>query len=195
MIGEDEDRRLLVPEPFRLLDEIAARGIDRLVDLHELVLGLAGAVRRMRGVEPVPHEVPCDVGAHEVDAQETEVGLELEGEEADVCDLLDVGPERGCRGREVLQVRGMARRAQVRVGCENGVSGAKGDDLRPSRSPEPSDQDAAERLGRVRERHCHEGRPDSRCSEVPPERRAGTARGALEPPPPRFGFDVNAKIP
>ena len=65
----------------------------------------------MRGVEPVPHEVPRDVGAHEVDAQETEVGLELEGEEADVCDLLDVGPERGCRGREVVQVRGMARRA------------------------------------------------------------------------------------
>ena len=60
----------------------------------------------MRGVEPVPHEVPGDVRAHEVDAQETEVGLELEGEEADVCDLLDVGPERGCSGREVLQVGG-----------------------------------------------------------------------------------------
>ena len=145
--SEDEDRRRLV-EPLRLLDEIAACGIDGLVDLHELVPGLAGAVCRMRWVEPVPHEVPGDVGAHEVDAQETEVGLELEGEEADVCDLLDVGPERGCSGREVLQVGGWRDARKVRVGCENGVSGAKGDDLRPARSPEPSNQDAAERLGR-----------------------------------------------
>ena len=79
MIGKDEDRRRLVPEPFRLLDEAAARGIDGLVDLHELVSGVAGSVRGMRGVEPVPHEVPRDVRAHEVDTQETEVGLELEG--------------------------------------------------------------------------------------------------------------------
>ena len=52
--------------------------VDRLVDPHDLVARVVRVVRGMLGVEPVPPQVPDVVGAHEVDAEEVEVGLELE---------------------------------------------------------------------------------------------------------------------
>ena len=149
----------------------------------------------MRGVETVPGQMPGDVRAHEVDTQQTQIGLELKGEETDVRDLLDVPASVAVAAAKSLQVGGMPRHAQVRVGRENGVSGDERDDLRASRSPEPGDEDAPDRLRRVRERHRNEGRPDAGCPQVAPERRTRAAGGALQPPPPRFGFEVNAKMP
>ena len=180
VIGEHEDRWLLVPEPLRLLDDAATRGVDGLVNVDELFPRLVGSMRRVRGVEPVPHEVPRDVRAHEVDAQETEVRLELEGENADVRNLVHVSHEGCGSGREVLEVGGMARHSQVGVGSENRVPGTCRDDLRASRPSEPGDDDAAERFGRVGEGHGHEGRAYARRPQVAPERGTGSAGRVLE---------------
>ena len=51
VVGDDEHRRLLAPKPLRLLDQTPAGGIDRLVDLYQLVPGLVRSVRRMGRVE------------------------------------------------------------------------------------------------------------------------------------------------
>ena len=116
--------------------------------------------------------------------QETEFGLELEREEADVRDLVDVPHEGGGRRREVLQVGGMARHAQVGVSRENCVACSEGDDLRALRPSKPGHDQTAKRLGRVGEGHGHEGRAYPGRTEVAPKRRTSPACGVLEPAAP-----------
>ena len=130
VVGDDEHRRLLAPKPFRLLDQTPAGSIDRLVDLHQLVPGLVRSVRGVGRVETVPGEVAGNVGAHEVDTQKPKLGLELEGEQADVRDLLDMIRERRGGSLKVAQVGRMARHAQVGMRPENRVAGRQRDEFR-----------------------------------------------------------------
>ena len=74
-----------------LLDQLAAGAVDRLVDLRRSSSpGSSGSWAGWSGSSRCVAEVAGVVGAHEVDAEELEVGLELEGEPADVRGLVDV---------------------------------------------------------------------------------------------------------
>ena len=59
-----------LPTPCRLLDQLPARAIDRLVHLDELVARLRRIVGRVARIEPAVAEMAGVVGAHEVDAEE-----------------------------------------------------------------------------------------------------------------------------
>ena len=56
--------------------------VDRLVDLHQLVAGVRRVVGRMARVEARVAEMAGEVGAHEVDREHAQVGLELEARPA-----------------------------------------------------------------------------------------------------------------
>ena len=111
VVGDNQHRRLLAPKPFRLLDQTPTGSIDRLVDLYQLVSGLVWSVGGVTRVETVPSEVAGNVGTHEVDTEKPKLGLQLEYEQADVCDLLDVVRERRGCSLEVAQIGRVARRA------------------------------------------------------------------------------------
>ena len=91
----------------------------------------------MGRVETVPGEVAGDVGAHEVDTEKLELGLELEGEQADVRDLLDMSRERRGGSLKVAQVRRMARCAQVGIRRQNRVARRQRDDFGRRGPPKP----------------------------------------------------------
>jgi hypothetical protein len=83
VVGEDQDRRLLAVALGCGLDQLTAGRVDPFVDMDDLVAGLVRLVCRMLRIEAGVAEVADVVGAHEVDAEETELRLELEDELAD----------------------------------------------------------------------------------------------------------------
>ena len=123
--------------------------------------------------------MPGDVRAHEVDTEQAQVRLQLKGEEADVRDLVHVLHERGRGGREITEVGGMARHAQIRMGRENGASGRERDNLRTRGPPNPVTR-TPRQVRRVCERHRDEGRADAGRPQIAPERGTRAAGGALK---------------
>ena len=183
VVGEEEDGRLLAVLRLGGLDQLAAERVDALVDLQELV---ARAGRRVRGVlrvEARVAEVADVVGAHEVDAEEAEVRLELEDELADAGHLLGVLEQPARVGGKVLPP---ALRHRVVRGHEIGkvgkdpLLGARRQDLRPFRAAVAGDDDPVQRLRRIRERDADVRRANPGRSEQAPERRSRPARRALE---------------
>src|SRR3954468_6271384 len=83
VVREEEDGRFLAVLRLGRLDQLAAERVDSLVDLQKLVAGAGRRVRRVLGVEAGVAEMADVVGAYEVDAEEPEVGLQLEDELAD----------------------------------------------------------------------------------------------------------------
>ena len=89
--------------------------------ISQLVARVLWRMSRMRRVEAMPCQVPGDVGAHEIDAEEAEVGLELEREEADVGDLADVIDKPLGERCEVLAPAGrVVGRQEVRMRAQDG---------------------------------------------------------------------------
>jgi len=150
--------------------------------LHQFVAGVGGVVSGVVGVETGIAKVPGEVGAHEVDHQQAQVGLELEAllaHRRDLVDVLDQEP------RVAVEILPPALAHRVVGGDEAGMAdpdrrrgGCRGD-LRLGRAAVARDGDARDLLGGVGERHGHERRPDPGRPQRPPERRARAAAAAL----------------
>ena len=199
VVREEEDGRLLAVPRLGRLDQLAAQRIDALVDLQELVARACRRVGRVLGIEAGVAEVADVVGAHEVDAEESEVGLQLEDELADAGHLLRVLEQSARVGGEVLPpalCHRVVRRDQVGVGGEDPLLGARRQDLRPLGAAVAGDDDPVQRLRRVRERDADVRRADPGRAEHPPERRPGAACGALEllRPAVRVGREVEDAV-
>ena len=135
VVGQDDRGRLLAEAAPGLLDELAAHAVDRLVDAHDLVPGRV--VRGMRRVESVPGEVPREVRAHEVHAEQLQVGLELERQLADAGDLVHVREELVGEALEVLPpalLLRVVRGDEVGVLGEDPLPGLRRLDLRLERA-------------------------------------------------------------
>ena len=183
VVGEDDDGRLLVPALPRGLDQLPARAVDGLVDLHQLVPCPGRVVRRMLRVEAVVAEVARVVGAHEVDAEEAEVGLELHRQATDVRHLANMVDQAARVPLEVLPPalgHRVPRRHEVRVGGEDTLPGDRGNHLRRLGPPVAGHDDAGHRLGRVGERDSDERRAKPRRPERAPERSAAACGRALD---------------
>jgi hypothetical protein len=90
VVGEEQDGRLLPEALRRGVDQLAAEFVNPFVDPQQLVPRLPRIVRRMLRVDARVAEVADVVRAHEVDAQETELRLQLVDELAHTGDLLGV---------------------------------------------------------------------------------------------------------
>ena len=184
VVGEDDHGRLLVPALSRGVDQLAAGAVDGLIDLDQLVPRVRWVVCRMARVEPVVTEVAGVIGAHEVDAEEAEIGVDLERQPADVGDLADMLDQAP---RVPVEVLPPALRHRVPRGEEVGMEGKDAvtqtgrQHLRRLRSAVAGDDGARQGLGRVGERHGDERRAEPGGAERPPEGRAGTGCGALHP--------------
>ncbi len=94
-------------------------------------------MRRVLRVEAGVAEVADVVGAHEVDAQELQVGLQLEGELADAGHLVGVLEQPAGVGGEVLPPalgHRVVRSDEVGIRGEDPLFGARRQDLRPLRA-------------------------------------------------------------
>ena len=174
VVREEEDGRLLAVLRLGRLDQLAAQRVDALVDLQELVARAGRRVRRVLGIEAGVAEVADVVGAHEVDAEQAEVGLQLEDELADAGHLLRVLEQPARVGGEVLPPalrHRVVRRDEVGIGGEDPLLGARRQDLRPLGAAVAGDDDPVERLRRVRERDADVRRAD-------PGRRRASSRAA-----------------
>ena len=183
VVGEEEHGRLLAVARCRRVDQLAAEPVDRLVHAQELVAGTGRRVRGMIGVEAREAEVADVVGAHEVDGEQAEVGLELKAELADAGHLLGVLDEAlGVRGEVLPPALGHRVMCRDEIGIR-GVDllrGARRRDLRCLGAAVAGDDDAVDLLRRVRERDADPRRADACRAEHAPDRRAAAARRALE---------------
>ena len=115
----------------------------------------------MGRIEARVAEVAGEVGAHEVDREDAQIGLELEARPAGVADLVDVLDERGGVAAEVLPpalLHGVVGRDEAGDALVDRARRTLREDLRPLRPPVPRDDDPVERLRRIRERHRDERR-------------------------------------
>ena len=84
VIGHHDRGRLLAVALSGRVDQLSAHAVDGLVDLHELVARGRRVVGGMGRIEARVPEVAGEVGAHEVDGEHAQVGLELEARPAGV---------------------------------------------------------------------------------------------------------------
>ena len=184
VIRECDHRRLFAVEPLRVLDQLGACSVDGLVDPDYLVAGLSRIMGRMLGIQTVPTEVPREVGAHEVDAEQAELRLEIHRRPADVCDQVDVPQELG---REPVEILPPALGHRVVCGHEVGMGlvdplrCSRGEDRRTFGPAVARDDHTVDRFRWVGERDRDVGRTDADLAQRPPERSTGTAGRALDP--------------
>ena len=183
VVGHDEHGRLLAEALPGRLDQAPAGGVDRLVDLHQLVARVGRVVGGVVGVKPGIAQMPGEVGAHEVDHQHAQVGLELEALLAHRRHLVDVLDQEPRVAVEVLPpalAHWVVGGDQAGMAGPDGRGGRRRHDLRLGRAAVARDRDAGHLLGGIGEGHGHERRPDPGGAQCPPQRRAGAAAAALD---------------
>ena len=114
-------------------DQAPAGGVDRLVHLHQFVAGVGRVMGGVAGIKPGVAQMPGEVGAHEVDHQHAQVGLELEALLAHRRHLIDVLDQQPRVAVEILPPalpHRMVRGHQAGMPGPDGRRGRRRDDLR-----------------------------------------------------------------